>query len=346
MNKRHVQGKWGYLALSMLLMGKMAYADPSLAVTFASQAGVIAGAAQTCGQPIGLLTARTTEVLNALSLDPNDVSYAKAAYQRASEDSAASQALSQKLTCSKVVADFNNLPLLKPDYSETVIAPLLKDKPPATNAAGAVVLPSQATTAQLQQQQAAASSATGTTTTSTAATPLSPDMVNAMTQQQVPLQQVVTANSANTADATNATTTAGAATAATAAAMAQPNSAAAEAARVQLALQLTDMAQKLLANSPQGQAQLQQQAMQNIPYPQRNSIYNQYANSPDNVAAQHNGTNNPAYNKPLGVEPYAPGQSMNDAMAIINSPGTTPYPTATSAQTTSGQTATNQALTY
>lgn len=316
MNKRALFKRLshGLLFSITLTLSQLAEADPSQAVTFASQAGVIAGAAQACGQPIGLMTSRTKEVLNALAFDPTDVTNSTAAYQRAIEDSAASQGLSQQLSCSKVVADFNALPLLRPDYNETVIAPLLKDKPPST------IMPSVTPVAASAMTSAPipASSAPAASTY-----PVNNAMMSAaLTQQPVPAQQVVSADSSGSANSANSV------------ASGTQQNPATDADKLKLAMQLTQMAQNLLANTPQGQAQLQQQNMQSIPYPERNSIYNQYANAPDNVDAQHNGTNNPAYNKPLGVEPYPPGQSMNTAMAIINSPGTQPYPTTTNPSST------------
>ena len=279
------------VAFFLLISSENALADVSQAVTFASQAGVVAGAAQACGQSIGVMTARTHEAINALSMDSADVNNALGSYQRAVSDSAASQALSQQLTCSKVVADFNQLPILQADYKQTVIAQFSQPSP--TNSTVPAQTPMQASMQIAMTSAPLPVSAVNSQPASTTASPATPSPAfpvdNSQStlqrvQQTVPNQQMVTANSATSTSAMT---------------LDQQNAANA-AAKLKLAQQLADMAQGLVATSNAA-----------TPYPEQNPAFTQYQASAVNPDNAHNGTNNPAYNAPLGVQAYPPGTNMN-----------------------------------
>lgn len=286
-----------WLAVGLLTVGHCAQAqtNDSQAVSFARQAGIVAGAAQACGQPIALMTSRTAEVIATLATDSKDVSAATGAYKRAIQDSAASQTLSQQLTCNKVVNDFNKLPLLQPDYQQQVIEPLTKDmaKPVVAASPTATTTP---TTAPASTNPAA------TTTTTPAAAP-APAMPAINGQQAaVPVQQMVTGGAPPTADANAANPSNG---------TALPNNIntanLSPEDRVRMAQKLTDMAASLLNTTTQPQ--------------QFTNSYGQ--NVPQTVNGV--GANNPSFNNSLGVTPYPSGQTSNSAIAASD-PGLQPYP--------------------
>lgn len=114
--------------------------DSSL-IAFAQQAGAIGGAAQACGQPLDLFLSRSHEVIVALANNNTEVTNATGVLQSSLEQARANLAMNQQVLCSKVIADYNKLPLLQPDYATTVIAPLVSAKTPNKNAATGVTQP-------------------------------------------------------------------------------------------------------------------------------------------------------------------------------------------------------------
>lgn len=302
-------------------MAHLAHADDSQAVTFAREAGFVAGAAQACGQPIGLMTSRTDEVIAVLATSPADATAASSAYKRAMQNSANSQTLSQQLTCPKVVKDYLTLPILQKDYEDNVI-----NKLKSSTSSTPVASTTAATTPNSQPAMASAVptaptlplSATTTTnpvaqTIQTTATnpPLTyhlpptdvsaPATTSANGPASVPLQQVVTGSAPATVPFDSG------------AAPSLPNVNTAnltDAQRVQMAQKLTDMAASLL-NSTQP-AQFSNSYSQNVTNQQLNGV----------------GANNPAFSNSLGVQPYPAGQTSNAAIAASGDPGLQPYPAA------------------
>jgi hypothetical protein len=102
--------------------------NSSFAVTLARQAGLIAGAAQACGQDISLLSARLDEAILASATSTGDISDAVAAYQQSVKDTAEKQTSEQTMPCEMVLKDYQKLPLLRDDYKEVVISSLNADR--------------------------------------------------------------------------------------------------------------------------------------------------------------------------------------------------------------------------
>lgn len=301
--------KYWLIASAICLTAPTVWAEDSAAVAFGTQAGIVAGAAQACNQSISLMTSRTDEVISALATDPTDAKNAQGAYKRAVEDANASQNLSQKLSCSKVVGDFNNLPLLRPDYQQTVIAPLLKDRPTQTNststtnqttpvaATPATVPPP--TTSQAQAQATPTATAPASTAAPAYTNPAATTSQLQQSPQGTPTQQVVNANPNPAANSAAAT----------------------EAARLQLAQKLADMAQTLVSGNPPAQAAMQQQFTTN---PYQSSIGYETSNPQTQQYLNGVGANMPAINNSLGVTPYPAGQTPAGA-AAASDPGLQPY---------------------
>lgn len=307
-------------AVGLLTLAHLAHADDSQAVSFARQAGIVAGAAQGCGQPIGLMTSRTNEVIGVLAVDLADKSAATNAYNSAVQNSANSQTLSQQLTCPKVMKDFLNLPMMQSqaEFEDNVIKKL-KLPPssavttPATDTTNSVAQPV-ATNSPPSNSSATATSNPAAQTIQAAATNspppyhLPPTDASATTTTpangpaSVPLQQVVTSSSPATVpldNSTAATTTANA-----------PNVNTAnltDAQRVQMAQKLTDMAASLLSSTQP--AQFSNSYSQNVTNQQLNGV----------------GANNPAFSNSLGVQPYPAGQTSSAAIAS-GDPSLQPYP--------------------
>ncbi len=117
-------------------------APESNAVSFAIQAGFIAGAAQACGQDPTVFMARVNESLDKLALSPMDKVFAMNNFQKTMQQARTAQINTHPFRCSQVIQDFNGLPLMRADYQQTVINQLaLNDQPlqqgaPATNTTG------------------------------------------------------------------------------------------------------------------------------------------------------------------------------------------------------------------
>lgn len=102
----------------------------SQAVYYGNQAGAVAGAAAACGQSVDVMRARSNEVIGVLAKNNfSDQTAAQGAFEASFQSAKNSSSLP---TCTQIAIDFQNLPLLQPDYQATVIAPLR-----ASNAAAA-----------------------------------------------------------------------------------------------------------------------------------------------------------------------------------------------------------------
>lgn len=271
-----------------------AIADDSAAVYFAKQAGVIAGAAEACGQPISIMVMRTGEVIDALVTDPMDKTYATAAFETTRQKSHDNLIQSQQITCPKVITDFNNLPLLQPDYRTTVLQPLLANKIGAT--------PSTPNTSAGTTTAAAAPAATSDAaakTKNTAPTTATPS--NAATNQilpatTAPAQNYVNGNNTNVTNANLPPINPAYVPPGTPLNPTAPISQnATEAAKLQLAQQLAQMAQTLVNSTSNNQAQVNIGAGQISP---NNALYNPALNAQLNGGE---GANNPIFTgEPLG----------------------------------------------
>jgi ABC-type Fe2+-enterobactin transport system substrate-binding protein len=93
----------------------------SKAIEFARQAGAIAGVAQACGQNLGDFSARISEAINKLAIDPSDQAAAALVYQRISQEAQIAEKKNQTIPCMKVLQDFRNLPIMQSDYKTKVI---------------------------------------------------------------------------------------------------------------------------------------------------------------------------------------------------------------------------------
>lgn len=94
------------------------------ATLFAVQAGAIAGVAKACGLDTNLFLTRANEALERLSYSIIDKTLAQARLTKALQQAEIAQQTNHPMLCSQVVQDFNSLPLMRPDYKQTVIAQL------------------------------------------------------------------------------------------------------------------------------------------------------------------------------------------------------------------------------
>jgi hypothetical protein len=145
---RYAAGKKALLAAALLSACSLAQADGSTtssdAVQFATQAGSVTGVAQACGQNTAEFSKRVNEAINKLAIAPMDRMDAVKAFSAASQQAQNSQMTTHPFACSQVIQDYNNLPILRPDYQQTVIAQLHPGMPngnavpPATSAPSSV----------------------------------------------------------------------------------------------------------------------------------------------------------------------------------------------------------------
>lgn len=109
------------------------------AIAFAVQAGAIAGTAQACGQDISVFTTRVGEALNKLAVNNSDKLMAITEFQKSLQQAQINEGNNHPIPCSQVAQDYNSLPLLRPDYEQTVISQLsasgtMTNKPSSPNA--------------------------------------------------------------------------------------------------------------------------------------------------------------------------------------------------------------------
>lgn len=117
------------IILTTALLGSVCLAQAdnmgnSDATQFAVQAGSIAGMTQSCGQDISIFTSRVNEALNKLATSPSDRMQAIATFQRVMQQAQTMETTNHTISCAQVVQDYNNLPILRADYQQTVIAQL------------------------------------------------------------------------------------------------------------------------------------------------------------------------------------------------------------------------------
>lgn len=101
----------------------------SKAIEFAKQAGAIAGISQACGQNLGDFSTRVTEAINKLSNNPSDRAAAAMVYLRISQEAQIAEKKNQTIPCTKVLEDFQNLPIMQSDYKAKVIDQLSPANP-------------------------------------------------------------------------------------------------------------------------------------------------------------------------------------------------------------------------
>lgn len=133
-----------YLGLvSLLFCSTIAYADVNSAVSLAQQAGAISGAASACGQDISLLSSRLQDAFAVMVPDETQRAKVMMTYLQAFNNAKEMEAAKAKIPCDQVLKDYNNLPILRSDYQQTVL-PGLSDTPATTQPAPAMAPAQQA----------------------------------------------------------------------------------------------------------------------------------------------------------------------------------------------------------
>ncbi len=94
------------------------------ATVFASQAAIIAGAAQACGQDTREFVQRVNEILYKMSFSSADKVIASATFNQTMQQAQANQMNYLAVPCDQVIAEFQNLPIMHDDYQQTVITQL------------------------------------------------------------------------------------------------------------------------------------------------------------------------------------------------------------------------------
>lgn len=110
----------------VLLCSTMARADFNNAISLAQQAGAISGAASSCGQDISLLSSHLQDAFNVMVSNEEQRAKVMITYLQAFNNAKEMEAAKAKIPCDQVLKDYNNLPILKPDYQNTVL-PGLRD---------------------------------------------------------------------------------------------------------------------------------------------------------------------------------------------------------------------------
>ncbi|CAM4398633.1 MAG: hypothetical protein LEGION0398_MBIBDBAK_01195 [Legionellaceae bacterium] len=111
---------------------QLSFANISDAENIAKQAGAISGAALACGQDTQLLTSRLQEVFSVMQLTQVELNRVNLIYLQAMNQAKALEIQQAKIACDQVLKDYNSLPLLRPDYQQTVL-PSMHDVPTTTN---------------------------------------------------------------------------------------------------------------------------------------------------------------------------------------------------------------------
>lgn len=106
---------------------------------FAMQSGVIAGAAQACGQNVSIFIQRVIQVINLLAPQASDRQQAMTAFEKSMADAQFTQSRNHTMNCNTVISSYQTLPLLRADYQTTVLPALEKEfniTPPTTTTTG------------------------------------------------------------------------------------------------------------------------------------------------------------------------------------------------------------------
>lgn len=96
----------------------------SSAVSFAMQAGQIAGVVQACGQDVSVFMTRVGEAVDRLAISAPDRVTAMLAFQRVLREAQTIEQQKQPIPCDQAIKDYNSLPILRSDYKETVLTQL------------------------------------------------------------------------------------------------------------------------------------------------------------------------------------------------------------------------------
>lgn len=107
------------------------------AIAFANEAGAIAGVAQACGEDISVFITRTNEALEKLALNASDKILATQNFQNALQQAQATETEKHTIACQQAKQAYNNLPILKNDYKESVLSqlnPTMGNNPQNNNA--------------------------------------------------------------------------------------------------------------------------------------------------------------------------------------------------------------------
>jgi hypothetical protein len=103
-------------------------ASESAAVYYAKQAGTVGGAAAGCDQAsVVVFNNRSAEVIDVLAKDAQDKAAANSVFAAIEQSKQQEQgAFASPALCSEIIANLNNLPLMKADYRASVLAVLQK----------------------------------------------------------------------------------------------------------------------------------------------------------------------------------------------------------------------------
>lgn len=94
------------------------------AIAFANEAGAIAGVAQACGEDISVFITRTNEALEKLATNASDKILATQNFQNALQKAQATENEKHSIACQQAKQAYNNLPILRNDYKESVLSQL------------------------------------------------------------------------------------------------------------------------------------------------------------------------------------------------------------------------------
>lgn len=112
------------LLLPLILGINTAFADGNSAMTFAAQAGSIAGAAQACGQDVSEFNNRVNQALAILADTTGQITQATQTYQTYLMNAAQKQAQTAQIPCAQVIKDYNGMPIMQPGYEQNVLEQL------------------------------------------------------------------------------------------------------------------------------------------------------------------------------------------------------------------------------
>lgn len=115
----------------------------SNAMSFAIQAGYIAGAVQGCGQDPTVFMARVNEALDKLAINPADKAFSMNNFQRITQQARITQANNHPIPCAQVMQDFRGLPIMQADYQQNVLNQLAvtTNDPPSNPQIASVATP-------------------------------------------------------------------------------------------------------------------------------------------------------------------------------------------------------------
>ena len=112
------------IGLCLFALLPQAFANQTEAIALAAAAGGVAGAAKACGQDISEFNNRVNQAIGIMAPSPAELITAMQAFQNYTNAAYTKQSTQQILPCQQVIKDYSEVPLMRNDYTTSVLPQL------------------------------------------------------------------------------------------------------------------------------------------------------------------------------------------------------------------------------